>query len=63
MSTNTFYSKSHSFLPRAIEQVCSIAINDTRTVITLPPDCVDEQTDEEEVDEGNPLEVAGSVGF
>ena len=57
------YSKSH----RAIEQVNSSARNYTRTVNTLPPDCVDEQTDEEELDDDNlasediPLEVAGSV--
>ena len=48
-----FYSKSHSSLPRAIEQVNSSARNDTWTVITLPPDSVDEQTDEEELDDDN----------
>ena len=58
-----FYSKSHRSLPRAIEQVNSNERNYTRTIITLPPDCVDEQTDEEELDDYNlasediPLEV------
>ena len=47
MNTNMFYSKSHSSLPRAIEQLNIRARNDTRTVITLPSDCVDEQTDED----------------
>ena len=62
-----FYSKSHSSLSRANEQVISSTSNDTRTVITLLPDCVDEQTDDKELDvdslasEGIHLEVAGSV--
>ena len=62
-----FYSKSHWSLPRVIEQVNSNERNYTRTIITLPPDCVDEQTDEEELDDDNlasediSLEVAGSV--
>ena len=62
-----FYSKSHSSLPTAIEHVNSSVRNETRTVIILPPDCIDEQTDEEELDddilasEDIPLVVSGSV--
>ena len=55
------------FLPRAIEKLADIARNDTRTIIALPSQHVDEQTDEEELDDDNlasgeiSLEVPGPV--
>ena len=67
MNADSFYSKSHSFLPRAIEKIAGRARNDTRTIIALPPKHVDEQTDEEELDDDNlasgeiPSEVPGPV--
>ena len=62
-----FYSKTHSSLPRAIEEVNRRARDATRAIIALPPDNVDELTDEEELDddiisgEDVPLEIPGSV--
>ena len=67
VDTNIFYSKTHSSLPRAIEEVNRRARDATRAIIALPPDNVDELTDEEELDddiisgEDVPLEIPGSV--
>ena len=62
-----FYSKTHSSLPRAIEEVNRRARDATRAIIALPPDNVDELTNEEELNddiisgEDVPLEIPGSV--
>lgn len=44
MNTNTFYPKSHSYLPRVIEKLASAsARNEAGAIIALPPERVDKQ--------------------